>query len=234
MQLQEDHHVQGNRMLKMIVLKKDWSRVQNKKKVVKQVYVVKKDGYKDESSYLNSVSEEPINVPGTSASDGKGEEKVAIDPPSAKSEQKKVKKPKGKNEVLLSKTETKLGRSLHLSNCQRKNLQKLSAQELRKKGMAWVLKRRICTQDKDDVQAKGATPLKEKSRSERQSSNTRFAPNHRNCWSLHHPFDFQMSYMPMSWNSSYGMHGYPSCCYFDPWLPYWTIYHGGFIEFSYT
>ena len=49
---------------------KDRSRVQNKKKVIKQIYVVKKDGRKDKCSDLNAIDEKPINVL-TSAIDGK-------------------------------------------------------------------------------------------------------------------------------------------------------------------
>uniref|UniRef100_K3ZCA3 Uncharacterized protein n=1 Tax=Setaria italica TaxID=4555 RepID=K3ZCA3_SETIT len=55
---------------------------------------------------------------------------------------------------------------------------KLSAQELRKKGMAWVRKGSIQIQNKNNVQPKGAIQLKEKRKFERQSSNIRFAPNH--------------------------------------------------------
>ena len=41
--------------------------------VVKQIYVVKKDGLKDKCSDLNAIDEKPINVL-TSAIDGKGRE----------------------------------------------------------------------------------------------------------------------------------------------------------------
>ena len=94
--------------------------------------------------------------------------------------------------------------------------------------MAWVPKGSIQTQDKDDVHTKGATQLKEKRRSRRRSSSMRFAPNHQNYWSVHHPFDLQMPYTPMSWNSSLGMFSYPSHSYFNPWtMPYGSLYHGG-------
>ena len=52
---------------------KNRSRVENKKKVVKQIYVVTKDGRKDKCSDLNAIDEKPINVL-TSAIDGKGRE----------------------------------------------------------------------------------------------------------------------------------------------------------------
>ena len=93
--------------------------------------------------------------------------------------------------------------------------------------MAWVPKWSIQTQDKDDVHIKGATQLKEKRRSKRRSSNMRFAPNCQNYWLVHHPSDLQVSYAPMSWNSSYNMFGYPSCFNFGPRMPYGSLYHGG-------
>src|SRR6187551_1333821 len=57
---------------------KDRSRVQNKKKVVKQVYRIKKDGRKDKSSDLKLSTEKPIHVEVTSATEGRGAEKSAI------------------------------------------------------------------------------------------------------------------------------------------------------------
>jgi hypothetical protein len=119
---------------------KDRSSVQNKKKVVKQVYRVKRDSCKSKSSDLNSINKKPINVLITLAIGGKGKEKSSVNPPSAKSEQKEVERSKTKRGALLSKTEAKSSHPLGLSNWQKKKLQKLSAQELRKKGMAWIPK----------------------------------------------------------------------------------------------
>nr|TKW08329.1 hypothetical protein SEVIR_6G021900v2 [Setaria viridis] len=165
----------------------DRSSVQNKNKVVKQVYRVKRDGCK-----------------GTS----------------------KLNKAENKKRALLSKTEAKSNHPLGLSNWQKKKLQKLSAQDLRKKSMAWVPKRSIQTQSKDDVQAKGVTQLKEKREFERQSPKLRFTPNHQNFWSVPHPFALQIPYVPISWNSSLDMSGCPSHSYFDPWS-YGSLYHRG-------
>nr|TKW00328.1 hypothetical protein SEVIR_8G101100v2 [Setaria viridis] len=175
---------------------KDRSNVQKNKKVVKQVYRVKRDGRKDKGSDLNSINEKPIDMLSTSASNDKDEEKLAIDPPSAKSEQKKSKKIKIRKEHCCPK---------------------LNAQELRKKGMAWVPKISIQIQSKDDVQAKGATQLKEKRRLERQYPKLRFVPNHKNYWSVPYPFALQMPRVPISWNSSMDTSGCPSHSYFDPW-----------------
>jgi hypothetical protein len=198
---------------------KDRSSAQNKKKVVKQVYRVKRDGRKDKSSDLNSINEKPINVLITSVIGGKGKEKSSVDPPSAKSEQKEVKRSKNKRGALLSKTEAKSSHPLGLSNWQKKKLQKLSAQELKKKGMAWIPKGSIRTHTGDD-QAKGATQLKDKKRYERRSSKLRFAPNHQNYWSLPNSFALQTPHMPIFWNSSLNMLDYPSYSYFGPWVPH--------------
>ncbi|RCV24257.1 hypothetical protein SETIT_5G070600v2 [Setaria italica] len=158
---------------------KDRSSVQKKKRVVKQVYRVKRDGRKDKSSYLNSISEKPINLLSTSVTNGKGKEISAVDPQSAKSEQKELTNPKIKGKSLLSKAKAKPSHPLSLSNWQKKKkLQKLSAQELRKRNMAWAPKRSIQIQNKDDAQAKGAEQLKKKKRYERRSPKMRFAPNH--------------------------------------------------------
>ena len=141
---------------------KDRSRVQNKKKIVKQIYVVKKDGRKDKCSDLNAIDENPINMLKTSDIGGKGKEKLSVDIPSVKSEQSKLKGPKIKKEVPLSKIEVQPRCLLGSSSWQKKKLQRLSAQELKEKGMAWVPKGSIQTQDKNDVHTKGATQLKEK------------------------------------------------------------------------
>jgi G3E family GTPase len=174
---------------------------------------VKRDGRKDKSSDLNSVNEEPINVFNTLATNGKEREKSSVDPRSAKFERKELKRSKNKRGALLSKTEEKLSHPLGLSNWQKKELQKLSAQELRKKGMAWIPKGSTRTQDMGDDQAKGATQLKEKKRYERRSSKLRFAPNHQSYWSLPNPFALQIPHMPMIWNSSLDMLDYPSYSY---------------------
>nr|TKW19768.1 hypothetical protein SEVIR_4G041600v2 [Setaria viridis] len=155
-----------------------------------------RDGRKDKSSDLNSISEKPIDMLSTSPINIKDEEKSAIDPPSVKSEPKKVKKPENKKRALLSEIEAKPSRKLGLSNWQKKKPQKL-------------------------------TQLKEKRKFERRSPKLKFAPNHQNYWSLPHPFALQMSYVPISWNPSLDMFGYPSHSYFDPWVPHGSLYHGG-------
>jgi ribosomal protein L7/L12 len=188
------------------------SGAQAKKKVVKQVYHMKYDGRKDKSSDLNSTIEKPIKLLKTSANDGKEVEKSSIDVVCAKFEQKKMKVPKIKKELPLSKIEAKPTCSIGLPKWQEKKLQKLNAEKLKEKGLAWVPKRRIQAQ-KDDAQASVATKAKERRRFKKQLPSWRFAPNHQNHWSWHHPYSLPM---PI-WNSSPGMHGYPSAPYFDPW-----------------
>ncbi|OEL32286.1 hypothetical protein BAE44_0006695, partial [Dichanthelium oligosanthes] len=86
---QKQPHVQKHRLEK-----KDRSRVQEKKNVLKQVYLVKKDGRKDKSSDLNSSNEKPLNVLKTSATNSKEKEQSATNILSAKSKQKKSNEPK--------------------------------------------------------------------------------------------------------------------------------------------
>jgi hypothetical protein len=188
------------------------SGAQAKKKVVKQVYRVKYDGRKDKSLDLNSTIEKLITLLKNLANDGKEVGKSSIDIIGAKSEQKKVRVPKVKNNLPLSKTEIKPICSIGLLKWQEKKLQKLSAEKLKEKGLAWVPKRRIQAQ-KDDAQASVTTKAKERRRFKKQLPSWRFAPNHQNDWSWHHPYSLPM---PI-WNSSPGMYGYPSAPYFDPW-----------------
>jgi hypothetical protein len=68
------------------------------KKVVKQVYCVKKDGRKDTSSVLDSNNEKPINVLETSAIISEKMKQLGTNNLDVKSEQKKV--PKVKDELL--------------------------------------------------------------------------------------------------------------------------------------
>jgi hypothetical protein len=176
-----------------------------KKKVVKQVYRVKYDGRKKKSSDLNLTIEKPITLLKNSDIDGKDMGNSSIDILDAKSQQKKVRVPKIKEELLLSKTKIKPRCSLGLPKWQEKKLHKLSAEKLKEKGLVGVPKGSIQAQ-KDDAQASGATKAKERKRFKKQLLSWRFAPNHQNHWSWHHPYSLPMQ----TWNSSPGMHGYPS------------------------
>jgi hypothetical protein len=58
---------------------KNRSRVHEKKKIVKQIYIVKRDGRKDTSSDLNTIDQKPINVLKTSAIGDKGKKKLSVE-----------------------------------------------------------------------------------------------------------------------------------------------------------
>jgi ribosomal protein L7/L12 len=131
--------------------------------VVKQVYRMKYDGRKDKSSDLNSTIEKPITLLKNPANDGKEVEKSSIDVVGAKFEQKKMRVPKIKKGLSLSKIEAKPTCSIDLPKWQEKKLQKLSAEKLKEKGLAWVPKGNIQAR-KDDAQVSGATKAKERRR----------------------------------------------------------------------
>jgi hypothetical protein len=75
---------------------------------------VKYDGRKDKSSDLNTTIEKPITLLKNLANDGKEVEKSYVDVVGAKFEQKKMKVPKIKKELPLSKIEAKLTCSIGL------------------------------------------------------------------------------------------------------------------------
>ena len=116
-------------------------------------------------------------------------EKLSIDIVDAKSEQKKVKVPIIKEELPLSKTTTKPRCSLGLSKWQKKKLQKLSVEKIRENGLVWAPKRSVQA-PKDDIQASAA---KKRPRFKKELLSLRFAPNHQNYWSWHHPYSLPMS-----------------------------------------
>ena len=105
-----------------------------KNEVVKQVYRVKRDGRKSATSDMISGEKEPSKVLTLAT---KGNEASQS---SAKSEGKKLRVHKIKQELPLLQTKSQPGCPLGLSYWQKKKLQKLSAQELEKRNMAWVPK----------------------------------------------------------------------------------------------
>ena len=155
----------------------------------------------------------------TLATKGNETKQPIIESQSAKSEEKKLRVHKAKKELALVETKSQSRCSLRLSYWQKKKLQNLSAQELKKKNMAWVPKK--INQDKNDVHASIATSTikvkKEKNESNKQLSR-RCASQHQNLRLAHHPFSSTMPLMPLPWNSSTGMISYPPWTYFDPWM----------------
>ena len=151
-----------------------------------------------------------------------------IESQSAKSEEKKLR-------VHKVKTESQPRCPLGLSYWQKKKLQNLSAQELKKKNMAWVPKK--INQDKNDVHASVATSTikmkKENDGSNKQLSR-RCASQHQNLRLAHHPFSSTMPLMPLPWNSSTGMISYPPWTYFDPWMQHNFLYDDRVLPNHYT
>jgi hypothetical protein len=109
--------------------------------VVKQEYRVKKDGRKCASSDLVSNEKEPIEML-TLATKGNEMKQSIAEIQSTKSEEKKLRVHKAKKELPLVETESHL--RCPLSFWQKKELQKLTAQELRK-NIAWVPKGAVKT-----------------------------------------------------------------------------------------
>ncbi|VAH50784.1 unnamed protein product [Triticum turgidum subsp. durum] len=202
--------------------------------MVKQVYRVKRDGRKCATSDLISNNKEPIKVL-TLATKGK-EVKQSIDKnQSAKSEEKKLRVHKAQKELPLVETKSQSSCSLGLSYWKKKELQNLSAQELRKKNMAWVPKK--INQNKNDVHVSIATSVtkvkKEKDGSQKQLSR-RFASPHQNIRLAHHPYFSTIPLMPLPWNSSSGMINYPPWIYFSPWKRHNFLHHERVLPNLYT
>ena len=154
---------------------------------------------------------------------------------SAKFEEKKLRVHKAKKELPLVKTESQPRCPLGLSYWQKKKLQNLSAQELKKKNMAWVPKK--INRYKNDVHASVATSTikvnKENNESNKQLSR-RCASQHQNLRLEHHPFSSTMPLMPLSWNSSLGMINYPPWTYFGPWMQHIFLHHERVLPNLYT
>jgi len=192
---------------------KNRSGAQNKNKVVKQVYVVKKDNRKGKGSDLNSYVAKPNKVLDTSASSAKTVEKSASNIVGTKSEPRNFNVPNVDKDVLLSKTKSQPRSSLGLSNWHKKKLEKLSACELKKRNMTWVPKGSSQAQSKDGARAKSEMDASKKKAA--KISTEMFAPNHQSYWSSHHPY---FSVVPHIGMSCQGMFSYPSWHYFNPYM----------------
>ena len=124
---------------------------------------------------------------------------------------------KVRKELPLLEQESQLSRPLSLSYWQKKKLQKLSAQELEKRNMAWVPKG--STLNKNNARAsiaKSAAKMKKEKSLKYEQTSQRF-PNH---WSRIYPYSSDMPLMPMPRDSSSGMIGYPPWAYFNRRMQY--------------
>jgi hypothetical protein len=100
--------------------------------------------------------------------------------------------------------------------------------------MAWVRKGR--PQGKVDVQppvARIAARMKEEKTEANKLSRQKF-PSHKRFWSAHHPYYSATPFMPMPWNSSPGMIGYPQWNYFNPWTHHNCLHHESVLPNHYS
>jgi hypothetical protein len=129
---------------------------QEKKKVVKQVYRVKRDNCKDKSSYLFSSDTKPNVTITTLANIGKDVKQQVGDAQGAKSEPMELEVYKVERKLPMPKSEAQPSHPLSLPNWQMQKLQKLNAKELKAKDMAWVPKQSVQVHGKKDNEMKGA------------------------------------------------------------------------------
>ena len=193
--------------------------------MVEQIYRVKRDGRKSATSDMISNEKEPIKVL-TLATKGNDASQS-----SAKSEGKKLRVHKVKQELPLLQIKSQLGCPLDLSYWQKKELRKLSAQELEKRNMAWVSKVNI--QNKNYVRAsftRSAAKVKKENSENYEGPSRRFQHLH----STHYPYSSTMPLTPMPWNSSSGMIGNPQWAYFNPWMQYNFLRHERVLSSHYT
>jgi hypothetical protein len=142
---------------------KNRSRAQNKNRMVKQVGVVKKDNRKAKSLDLNSCITNLDKVLDTSASSTQTIEKLASDSPDTKSELKKPNVPK--------QPRSPLGLSIW-----RKRLEKLSAQELKTRGVAWAPNGSSQDLGKDDAFGRSGVKANKRKKASTRRWGKRFAP----------------------------------------------------------
>jgi hypothetical protein len=153
---------------------------QEKKKVVKEVYQVKRDNRKDKSSDLSS-SDKKSNVTITnSANIGKDVKQQFDDAQAAKYEPMKLEVSKVERKLPMPKSKAQLSHPLGLPNWQMRRLQKLNVEELKAKNMAWVPKQSVQVHGKKDNEIKGAKETKRRRATKDHSPSQGFAPNHQN------------------------------------------------------
>jgi hypothetical protein len=109
---------------------------------------------------------------------------------------------KVKEDVTSSNTNSQPRSPFELSIWHNKRLEKLSAQELKKRGMTWVPNGSSQDQGKDDALGRGGVKTNKRKKASIGRLSERFTPTHQSYWSLYRPY---FSVMP----SSQGMFGYP-------------------------
>jgi hypothetical protein len=170
---------------------------QEKKKVVKQIYRVKKDNHKDKSSDLSSSDTKPNVAITTSANIGKDVKQQVGDAQGVKSEPMELEVSKVERKLPIPKSKAQLSHPLDLPNWQMRKLQKLNVEELKVKNMSWVTKQSVQVHDKNNNEMKGAKETKRRRATKDHSPSLRFAPNHQNYWSSHNPYFTSTPSMPI-------------------------------------
>ena len=205
----------------------------DKKEVIKQVYRVKKDGRKCATSDSVSSNKEPVKL--ILATKGEEIKQLIVEDKSAKSECANLKVPKVKTELPKQEQKLQPGCPLGLSRWQERKLQRLCAEELKKKNMSWVPKESC--KDKNDMQDSIANKLTEikKGKNETNKQVSRMFISHKkNLRLAHRSYSSTMPSMPLSCSSPPGMIGYPPWVYFDPLMHYNYLHHGRISPSHYT
>jgi hypothetical protein len=143
---------------------------QEKKKVVKQVYRVKRDNRKDKSSDPFSSHTKPNMTITTSANINKDVKQQFGDVQDAKSEPMELEVSKVERKLSMPQSKAQLSHPLGLPTWQMRKLQKLNAKELNAKNMACVSKQSVQIHSKKDNEMKGAKETKRKRATKDQSS----------------------------------------------------------------
>jgi hypothetical protein len=98
--------------------------------------------------------------------------------------------------------------------------------------MVWVPKESIQVQNKKDTKVE--VEAKKEKRVHRCAPNQQFASNHQVLSPPHYLYSSPLSSMSMSLNPLSGMFCYPSWSYFNPWMSYESLCHGGILPNYYA
>jgi hypothetical protein len=112
--------------------------------------------------------------------------------------------PKVKEDVSSFNTNSQPRSPSELSIWHNKRLEKLGAQELKKRGMAWVPNGSSQDQGKDDALGRGGMKANQRKKASTGRLGERFTPTHQSYWLLYHPY---FSVMPSSQGMSAILNG---------------------------
>ena len=138
---------------------------------------------------------------------------------------------KAQKELPLVETKSQPRCPLGLSYWQKKKLQKISAQKLEERNMAWVPKG--STQNKNYVKT-SITRRAAKVKKENSENYKGPSPRFQHLRSTHYPYSSTMPLTPMTRNSSSHMIGNPQWAYFNPWMQYNFLHHERVLPNHYT